>query len=629
MIPLDTLLDTLPPWILVGGKGGVGKTTCAAALAARSSARPDTSQPTLLLSIDPAGALGTALGVPLTGTPVPVPTWDQLHAMQLDPVAARERFLAQWRSVLVTILDRGTYLDRDDISGLVDAALPGLDETMALLTLLDLAQDRWARIVLDTAPTGHALRFLELPGGFRALIALLETMQDKHRFMVQALTHRYRPEQADWFLDRMRSDLEALERVLTDPRRVAVVLVTRPEPLVAEESVRYARALAQLHIAIGAVVINAVPDEPLQPTERAALETIAAIAPDVPRLTVPQLHNPLMERAGLVAWGSAARLGAPTARAAPASTEERAPRARERGGGARVTVRPLTIVGGKGGVGKTTVACALGVTHATPERPVLLVSTDPAPSVADALAEPVGEDPVPITGAPGLHAQQLDASAAFARFRERYSARVDELFDALLRGSLDAVHDRRIARDLLALAPPGIDELYALAMLGETVAQEKYAAVIVDPAPTGHLLRLLQLPAIALEWSHRLLRLMLKYKDLVGLGPAAEELVAFARRTRQLDHVLHDPARAGVLIVALDEPLVRAETTRLTHQIGALGIAPLGVVWNRARNEPHPLPPMRDAPQFEAAEVAPAPRGANALRQWAMQWESLAPSAHE
>ncbi|HEY9514837.1 MAG TPA: ArsA family ATPase, partial [Gemmatimonadaceae bacterium] len=557
MSALDALLDILPSRVLVCGKGGVGKTTCAAALATRAAARSTGGARTLILSTDPARSLGDALGVALNGSPACVADRAGLAAMQLDPVAARDGFLSRWRDVLVTIVDRGTYLGRDDIVSLVDAALPGLDETMALLTLLDLEEEGWERMILDTAPTGHTLRLLALPDSFLALLALLDTMQEKHRFMVRALTHRYRSDTADRFLDLMRERLDALRAALVDPDRFAVVLVARAEALVVEETARYACALAGLGLAPRAIVVNALPDLPARDLDAevaAALVELSRIAPGAARYHVPLLHSAPLGIPGIDRWGEALSAGcnppAPReARRTPGngvvgsgSRARENPRLRGSSGlreswragveGAPFNlpaIRALTIVGGKGGVGKTSVACALGVALASPEHPTLVVSTDPAPSVADALAQPVAEDVVPVAGAPGLFAQQLDASAAFARFRERYRARVDALFDALLRGTLDAAHDRLVARDLLALAPPGIDELYALAVLGETLATGQFATVIVDPAPTGHLLRLLELPGPALEWSHRLLRLVLEYKEIVPLGQAAEEMLGFAR----------------------------------------------------------------------------------------------------
>jgi arsenite-transporting ATPase len=196
----------------------------------------------------------------------------------------------------------------------------------------------------------------------------------------------------------------------------------------------------------------------------------------------------------------------------------------------------------------------------------------------------------------------------------------------LIGRGIDAAHDRAIIRDLMTLAPPGIDELYALASLGDTLAQARFDIIIVDPAPTGHLLRLLEMPALALDWSHRLLRMMLKYKEVVGLGETAEELLAFAKRTRVVRELLADQARAGVLVVALDEPLVRGETSRLISAIGARGVAVIGLLWNRAAAtaEPLSLPPA--IPQLVSGDMSPPPVGVAALRRWRDRWIPLSPA---
>jgi arsenite-transporting ATPase len=189
---------------------------------------------------------------------------------------------------------------------------------------------------------------------------------------------------------------------------------------------------------------------------------------------------------------------------------------------------------------------------------------------------------------------------------------------------MDAAHDRQVVRDLLALAPPGLDELYAHTVLGELLAEGGFERIVVDPAPTGHLLRLLELPAQAVAWTHRLLRLMLDYREVVPLGEAAEELLAFARRTRALEELLHDGDRASALVVSLDEPLVRDETVRLVERIGELGVAVAGVLWNRAGDTRlAPLPLARPLAQFEAPVTLPAPRGLEALREWSATWRSV------
>lgn len=628
MSGLDTLIDRLPRWTLVGGKGGVGKTTCASALALRSASR---GSRTLLVATDPARTLSDALGHELTAAPAELRGIANLHACQLDAPTARTAFLARWREIIVTIVDRGTYLDRDDVTGLVDSAMPGADEIMALLALVDLGRDSsWDRVFVDTAPTGHTLRLLALPDMFQSLVELLGAMQDKHRFMVSALTHRYRADAADAFLDEMRQQLDALRATLGDPARSAAILVTRAEPLVTAETARYAESLAELGIRVAAVVVNAWQPGP---TADEGLRALDAMGASVPRYRVPLLGERRLGREGLEEWGmSVAEWGGESGERAgggagpPPQQQDAAVPVVHRNPAAAplIEVRPLTIAGGKGGVGKTTAACALAIAAASPDRTVLLISTDPAPSVADALEQPVGDEETAVAGVPGLAARQMDATAAFARMRRSYESRIDAVFEGLMGRNLDASQDRRILRELLALAPPGIDEVYALALLGEALAEGRFDAIVVDPAPTGHLLRLLEMPALALDWSHRLMRLMLKYRELGGPGDAAEEVLGFARRTRAVGELLADASRATVLVVALDEPLVRAETIRLVAAVRALGVDVAGVLWNRATHRPEALPTRPPVAQFVASAVEPPPRGVDALREWHAGWIPLA-----
>jgi arsenite/tail-anchored protein-transporting ATPase len=615
----DRLVASLPRTSLVVGKGGVGKTTCAVGLAAICARR---GEHTLLLSTDPAAALEAAIGSPVAEHATAVARQPNLAARQLSTHALRYEFLERWRSTIAEIIDRGTYLDRDDIDGLVDAALPGGDEIFALLALAELLSDATApydRIVVDTAPTGHTRRLLALPDTFRALFTLFDAMQAKHRFMVRALTHRYRRDRADAFLDEMRPRIDALRAVLTDGSALAAVVVTRAEPLVAAETIRYTDSLRSLGVRVAAIIVNAaVDDRPVHTDSATPVYRLPLVAPppigmDAIAKVVQALDSTVQPRPGLVR----ARISPTTRDAVDPST----------------IVRPLTIVGGKGGVGKTTVACALALASVRASKArTLLVSTDPAPSIADAFGTPDaewanGDVATELDGAPGLAVRQMDATAAFVRLRDEYQSRIDALFEALLGRGLDVSADRAIVRDLFALAPPGVDELFALSTLGDALAEERYRCIVVDPAPTGHLLRLLEMPAIALDWSHRIMRLMLKYRDVVGLGETAQELVDFAKRTRALDARLRNADQCGLVLVSLDEPLVRGETERLADAVRARGVGVDAIVWNRAAGSIHPLPATVAARQFVADEVQPPPIGVRALGEWSLSWRTALPNS--
>jgi anion-transporting ArsA/GET3 family ATPase len=134
------------------------------------------------------------------------------------------------------------------------------------------------------------------------------------------------------------------------------------------------------------------------------------------------------------------------------------------------------------------------------------------------------------------------------------------------------------------------------------------------------------MPAIALDWTHQLMRLVLRYRELGVLGDVGADLLALAHRIRAVGELLRDASRASLVIVALDEPLVRRETRRLTDAVATLGVAISGVIWNRcapgATLPLLPLPAAATAPQLVAFEIQPSPRGITAIEQWAGSWRA-------
>lgn len=604
MTPAEALVASLPRVSLVVGKGGVGKTTCASALALLASR----SGKSLVLTTDPARALPAVLACDVGAEPTPVPRAERLFAQYVDVAARRERFMQRHGEAIRVILDRGTYLDDGDIAPLVDSALPGGDEIFAAIELAELLSNasEFERVIVDTAPTGHTLRLLDLPRTFRALVQLLESMQAKHRFMVRALARTYRADDADRFIVEMQELVAALERTLTDSAVCRAVVVTNDEPVVLAESRRLAAALEERRIGIGAVVWNGA----------SAARTLA----DAPQYRVERMSRFPVGIEGLERWLSSlkleegqvevARSAGPATEAASAREESLEPLA--------AIVQPLTIVAGKGGVGKTTVAATLALAAAARRR-TLVVSTDPAPSLADAFGQEIPDADTPVAGAPNLFARQLDATAAFDAMRDEYQRRIDAIFEGITGRGMSLTHDRAIARDLLALAPPGVDEIYALSLLADTLASRQYACLVVDPAPTGHLIRLLEMPQLALTWTHQLLRLMLKYKEVIGLGDTARDLLAFSQGLRAVEAQIHDATQTAVVLVALSEPVVRGETERLAREIARLGVSLGAVVLNRASADA-PLPVTQAAMHLVAPTTATGPVGIGALRRWGASW---------
>lgn len=460
------------------------------------------------------------------------------------------------------------------------------------------------------------LRLLALLETFRALVSLLDVMQDKHRFMVRALTHRYRRDSADDFLDGLRQRVDTPRATLSDERALSAVVVTRNESIVTAETVRCVESLRALCVRIAAVIVNAA--------------TTSDVTVANPRFPNYRIRRALIPPRGVSVTAKAVA-GATSTRVTHRRAAEHHRTFGSVAGGVELgeLVRMLTIVGGKGGVGKSTVACALSI--AAVDRDglgTLFVSIDPAPSIADAFGAAESDWARSdlehaVAEVPGLVVRQMDASAGFARARDEYQSRIDAVFDAVVGRGVDAEHDRVVVRDLLTLAPPGIDELFALSILGDALAEGRFIRIVVDPAPTGHLLRLLEMPAIAIEWSHRLMRQLLKYRDIIGLGDTAQQLLDFAKRTRALDALLHDDAHSGVVVVSLDEPVVRAETERLVGAVRRRRLNVPALIWNRVTDAPIPLPAAVAGRQLFARETSPPPIGVAALRTWSRSWARL------
>jgi arsenite-transporting ATPase len=238
----------------------------------------------------------------------------------------------------------------------------------------------------------------------------------------------------------------------------------------------------------------------------------------------------------------------------------------------------LVIFGGKGGVGKTTAAAAyaLALAESDAAARVLVFSTDPAHSLSDSFDEQVGELKKGVTGVANLDAMEIDPAARFEELKERYRRWTDELFESLTGGSRWEVQfDREAMRELVALAPPGIDEIAALSTVSDLIDEERYTTIVLDTAPTGHLLRFLELPEVALAWVRTFIKLLLKYKNVVRWGGVAEELVALSKSIKRVAALLADAEHCEFVGVAIPERMSLEETARLAARLEALRV-PVG-----------------------------------------------------
>lgn len=237
--------------------------------------------------------------------------------------------------------------------------------------------------------------------------------------------------------------------------------------------------------------------------------------------------------------------------------------------------RRIVIFGGKGGVGKTTAAAsyALALAKTDPNKRVLVFSTDPAHSLSDSFAEEIGELKKGVAGVKNLDAMEIDPGKWFEELKQRYRVWTDDLFTSLSgRAGMEIQFDREAMRELVELTPPGIDEIAALGKISELLDEDRYDSIVLDTAPTGHLIRFLELPEVALSWIRTFMKLLLKYQNVVRASEVAEELVALSKSIKRVLALLTDPESCEFVAVAIPERMSLEETVDLAKSLDKLKV---------------------------------------------------------
>lgn len=546
-----------------------------------------------------------------------------VSAVELDAPRAFRRWLTQHRRALADLLERGTWLDRQDVHALLDLTIPGVDELAGLIEISALASGPYAQVIVDTAPTGHTLRLLAAPSAVTVVADVLDALQEDHRIIQQRFARVVRKDAADRLVELLARQAADVATLLRDGRRTTFHWVTLPEALAVAETEDGLRALADARVRVAEIIVNRVwPAGPRcslcdrrRAAERAAIKGIRG------RIRIVENHT--NDTKGITDAGDTK------------DTKDTKDAKAFGIDGIRGAAQ-LILVGGKGGVGKSTVSAALAlrIARADPTQSVLLLSTDPAHSLGDVFDATLGDRPLAVPGGPAnLMVRELDAPAALADHRAALERALDDVEGPLGAGAAQA-------KRFMDLAPPGVDELFG--MLSILDARAKHGAIIVDLAPTGHALRLLEMPETAREWVQTLLRVLLKYKTLVRPGKLAAELVEASQSIRRLQSVLRDAAATRFLVVTRAEAPVVAETERLLRRLRAMKLSVPAVVVNARTLEPTcrlcravssaerrqaralsrivRKARLRECVIIQTPVAAPPPRGAESLDRWAQTW---------
>mgnify|MGYP000566001956 CR=1 FL=1 len=526
-------LDQPPRYLFFTGKGGVGKTSIACATAVQLAGE---GKRVLLVSTDPASNVGQVFGESIGNKITAIPAVPNLSALEIDPEAAaqayRDRIVGPVRGVLPEPVVKGI---EEQLSGACTTEIAAFDEFTALLIDSALTTD-YAHIIFDTAPTGHTIRLLQLPGAWSGFLE--EGKGDASCLGPLG------------GLEKQRTQYKAAVDALADPLRTRLVLVARAQRATLREVARTHEELAAIGLSQQYLIINGVLPAreaehdglaaEIQQREQAALAAIPDVLKALPRdlialkpfnlVGIDALHHLLVASTGASAADAIdlpEQLGAP-----PLSSLVDDIAADGHG---------LVMLMGKGGVGKTTLAAAVAVELALRGLPVHLTTSDPAAHLAETLDGSLAN----------LTVSRIDPHEETERYRKHVLETKGTRLDAAGRALLEE-----------DLRSPCTEEIAVFQAFSRIIREAGKKFVVMDTAPTGHTLLLLD----ATGAYHR------EVARQMGKG--------FHYTTPMMQ--LQDPKQTKVLIVTLAETTPVLEAANLQSDLRRAGIEPWAWIVNNS-----------------------------------------------
>ncbi|MCL4559809.1 MAG: TRC40/GET3/ArsA family transport-energizing ATPase [Chloroflexi bacterium] len=548
-------------YIFFSGKGGVGKTSMACTQAVRLA---EEGKKTLIVTTDLASNLADVFEQSIGHQITPIQGMPNLWAMEIDPDKATHEYIDRAMApIRAAFPPQIVQVMEEQMSGPCTAEVAAFDRFTDFLEVPTGEETVFDVVIFDTAPTGHTIRLLELPAEWSQSIDAATAGSGQTCLgpaaAIQDAKHKY-------------------ERALTAMResdQTTFIFVLHPEAISIKETRRAIGELSKLGIQNFRLIINSIiPPEAAQNELFAArakmqvqyLAQIDAALP-YPKQRMPMLSGEikgvhrLRQVAKIFFDGSSASKTFKAENVEPQMATLATPladlRARIQPNGHRRTV----FFAGKGGVGKTVASCITAVWLARQGYKTLLLTTDPAAHLGDVLDTPVSNEIASVSGLANLWAVKIDPKAAAETYKERI------LEDARRRGRPESA----IATMEEELNSPCTEEMAAFDKFIEYASQDEFQAVVFDTAPTGHTLRLLELPV---DWSKQL-----DVKIFASVETTAADDVAKQRFGKVIE-MMRDPEQSTFAFVMYPEATPILEAWRAARELGTVGIHPGLVVAN-------------------------------------------------
>ncbi|HBQ1398705.1 TPA: arsenical pump-driving ATPase [Klebsiella pneumoniae] len=558
-------LQNIPPYLFFTGKGGVGKTSisCATAISLAEQGKR-----VLLVSTDPASNVGQVFSQTIGNTILPVASVPGLSALEIDPQAAAQEYRARIVDPIKGILpDDVVNSINEQLSGACTTEIAAFDEFTGLLTDASLLT-RFDHIIFDTAPTGHTIRLLQLPGAWSSFI---ESNPDGASCLGPMAG-----------LEKQREQYSHAVQALSDPDRTRLVLVARLQKSTLQEVARTHDELAAIGLKNQYLVINGVLPETeavndtlaaaIWGREQEALASLPAGLDALPTDTlflqpvnmvgVSALRGLLTSQPETASFAEVSALQKPAISSLSALVDEIA-----------LNEHGLIMLMGKGGVGKTTMAAAIAVRLAEMGFDVHLTTSDPAAHLSTTLNGSLNN----------LQVSRIDPHDEIERYRQHVLETKGR--------DLDEAGKHLLEEDLRS---PCTEEIAVFQAFSRVIREAGKRFVVMDTAPTGHTLLLLD----ATGAYHREIA-----KKMGDKGHFSTPMMQ-----------LQDPERTKVLLVTLPETTPVLEAANLQADLERAGIHPWGWIINNSLSIAETRSPLlrqrsqQELPQIEAVKNQHATR---------------------